>query len=288
MKNYSNILKEINRWFFITIGLAIFAIGWTAFLIPHKMTGGGVSGISAVIFFATNVIPIGVSTFVINIILVIIAWRVLGRKFAITSVVSTIILSIFLFVGQMIFTKPLVDDVFMCALIGAGLAGFGVGLALNYGGNTGGTDLIVLMINKYRNASYGRVTLYLNVGIVLSSYLTVGSIEKLVYSLVVMFAYTFMSDTIIDGFKQTFQFLFFSTKNEEIAERINKEVHQGATFLKGYGYYNKKESNILLIIAHRTNKMNIMRIIKEVDSASFISISKTNGVFGKNFEKLKG
>lgn len=288
MKKYAKVFREINRWIFITIGLAIFALGWTAFLIPHQMTGGGVSGISAVIYFATGVIPVGVSTLILNLVLVIVAWRVLGSKFAITSMISTLILSVFLYVGQMIFIQPLVDDVFMCALIGAGLAGFGVGLALNYGGNTGGTDLIVLMINKYRNASYGRLTLYLNVGIVLSSFLTVGSVEKLVYSLVVMFAYTYMSDTIIDGFKQTFQFLVFSSKNEEIAERVNKEVHQGATFLKGYGYYNKKDTDILLIIAHRTHKVNIIRIIKEIDNASFISISKTNGVFGKNFEKLRG
>jgi uncharacterized membrane-anchored protein YitT (DUF2179 family) len=287
MKKENRILKEINNWFFICIGLAVFAFGWTAFLIPHNMTGGGVSGIAAVIYFATGFIPVGMSTLILNLILAGIAWRVLGKKFVINSVICTLILSFFLNVGQLVFTQPLVDDVFMCALIGAGLAGFGVGLALNYGGNTGGTDIIVLMINKYRNASYGRVTLYLNIGIVLSSYLSVGSIEKLVYSIVVMFAYTFISDIIIDGFKQTFQFLVFSSKNKEIAEKINSEIHRGATFIKGYGSYSKEESDILLIIAHRTDKVNIIRIIKQIDDTSFISISKANSVFGKNFEQLK-
>ena len=175
----------------------------------------------------------------------------------------------------------------MCAMIGAALSGVGVGLALTYGGNTGGTDIIVLMVSKYRNISYGRVTLYLNIFIVLSSYFIVQSLDRLVYSTVVLFVYIFISDIVIDGYKQTFQFMVFSSKNKEIAEKINTDLHRGATFLKGSGSFNKQETNVLLIIAHRTDKMNIIRIIKEVDSSAFISISKVQSVFGKNFERIR-
>lgn len=286
MLSRSKLFNEVRSYFFICLGLAVVAFGWTAFLIPQQMTGGGVSGIGAVLYFATK-IPIGVSTLALNLILIAISWKILGRKFVVHTIICTTLLSAFLSVGEMIFVKPLVEDAFMCAIIGSTLAGFGAGLSLNYGGNTGGTDIIALIINKYRNVSYGRITLYINFFIVLSSYFAVGSIEKLVYSVVVMFAYTFVSDYVIDGYKQTFQFFVFSSKNKEIAERINKELKRGATFLKGYGSYTKEETEVLFIIAHRTDRVRIIKIIKEIDDTSFISVAKANSVFGKNFDKIK-
>lgn len=285
--NTRNLLLEVRNWFLICLGLAILCFGWTAFLLPNQVTGGGISGIAAILFFATG-IPVGVTTFVLNLILVAIAWKVLGKRFCINTIICTVIMSSFMALGQMIFTEPLVpDDPFMCAVIGAALAGVGVGMSLTYGGNTGGTDIIVLMMAKYRRISYGRGSLYLNILIVLSSYLTVHSPVKLIYSVVVLFVYIFVSDIVIDGYRQTFQFMVFSTKNREIAERINKELHRGATFLKGTGSYNRQDTEVLLIVSHRSDKAQIIRIIKEVDSAAFTSVSKVQSVFGKNFEQLR-
>lgn len=280
------VLKEVRNFVFITLGLAIFAFGWTAFMIPHELTGGGVSGIGAILYFALK-IPVGISTLVLNLILVAFAWKVLGRKFCVNTIICSVILSTFMSIGQAVFTQPLVDDKFMCTLIGASLAAFGVGMAINWGGNTGGTDIVALMIGKYRNISYGRITLYTNLVIVGSSYFIVHDLEKLVYSMVVMFVYTVVSDVVIDGYKQSYQIMVFSKKNREIGERINKEIERGATFIKATGSYTKEESEILLIIAHRTDKVLITRIIKEIDDTAFISISKTYGVYGKNFDRLK-
>ncbi|MCR5115773.1 MAG: YitT family protein [Bacteroidales bacterium] len=282
------IFAEVEKYFFICIGLAIFAFGWTAFLIPNQITGGGISGISAIIYFAYDKIPVSVSALILNLILIAIAWRILGRRFCIDTLVCSVILSLMLQVGQSLFPTPLVpDDPFLCAMIGAALSGFGIGLVLTNGGNTGGTDIIVLMIAKYRKVSYGRTSLYLNIFIVLSSILITHDPVKLVYSVVVLFAYIVVSDLVIDGFRQTFQFMVFSKKNHEIAERINKELHRGATFLKGTGSYNHQDTEVLLIISHRTDQANIIRIIKDVDSSAFISISKVQSVFGKNFEEIK-
>ena len=167
------------------------------------------------------------------------------------------------------------------------LSGVGVGIVLNNGGNTGGFDIVVLAVGKYRNISYGRLTLYVNILIVSSSYFVVGSVEKLVYSFVVMIAYVFTSDLVLDGFRQTYQFIVFSDKNVEIARQINEKLKRGATFLKGYGSYTKKESDVLLVIAHKPDKRNIIRIIKDIDRNAFISIAKTNTVYGKNFDEIK-
>ncbi|MBQ7550911.1 MAG: YitT family protein [Bacteroidales bacterium] len=286
--NAKKFLILIEKYFFITLGLALFAFGWTAFLIPNQVTGGGINGIASIIYFANPTVSVGVWVFLMNIVLVAVAWKILGKRFCVDTIICTVIMSLFMMIGQWLFPKPIVpNDPFMCAMVGSALAGVGVGLALNYGGNTGGTDIIVLMISKYRNVSYGRLTLYLNILIVLSSYLTVHDPVKLVYSVLVLFAYMLFSDLVIDGYKQSFQFMVFSAKNQEIAERINKELKRGATFLKGTGSYNRTESDVLLIVAHRTDRVNIIRIIKEVDDSAFISISKVQSVFGKNFEKIR-
>ncbi|HPE40715.1 MAG TPA: YitT family protein [Bacteroidales bacterium] len=285
--NQKKLWFEIRNYFMICVGLSIFALGWTAFLIPAEMTGGGVSGIAAIIYFATKSIPMGVSTFVINAILLAIAWRILGTKFCINTLFCTVVLSLFFGLGQSIFTKQIIDDPFMAAAIGGALSAFGVGIAINYGGNTGGTDIVAMMIGKYRNISYGKTTLYTNLVIIASSYFAVGSIQKLVYSMVVMFVYIFVSDIVIEGYKQTFQFMVFSKKNQEIADKINSDLHRGATFLKGYGSYTKNDSDVLLIMAHRNDKAQIMKLIKYTDPTAFVSITKTSSVFGKNFDNIK-
>ncbi len=286
MLTRKQVFQEVKSYIFITLGLALFVFGWSAFMTPFEVTGGGVAGIASVLYFATK-IPIGITTFVLNAILIAIAWKILGTRFCVNSLICTIILSLFFSVGQVLFTKPLVDDMFMSVIIGAALSATGVGIAINWGGNTGGLDIIALMIGKYRNISYGKVNMMANFIIVGSSYFILHDVQKLVYSFVVLFVYMFVADIVIDGFHQTYQFMVFSKKNEDIARRINQELKRGATFLKGYGAYNRQESDVLLIIAHRSDKVRVTRIIKEIDNSAFVTVTKTSSVFGKNFDTLK-
>lgn len=277
----------LRNYAMICIGLAIFSFGWIAFLIPNEMLSGGVQGIAALIYFANPAIPVAVPTFLINIILIAIAWRVLGAKFCINTAFCTIVISIYMALGQALIKEPLVDDLFMSAILGAALAALGVGIAINFGGNTGGTDIIALMIGKYRNISYGKVTLIANFFVIGSSYFIVEDVTRLVYSFVVMFAYIYISDIVIDGYRQTFQFMVFSKKNQEIADHISHELKRGASFLRGYGSFSKEDSDILLIIAHRNDKAQITRIIKKIDKDAFVTVTKTSNVFGKNFDTIK-
>lgn len=281
-----NLLSNIRNWSLIAAGLALFAFAWSAFLIPSKLMGGGVSGIASLLYFSLK-IPMGLSTFVINVGMVLCAFKILGRQFSLNTIICTALLSAFFSIFQPLFPQPLVDDKFMCSLIGSMIAGVGVGIALNYGGNTGGTDIIAMVINHYRNISYGKLSLAMNIVIIGCSYFIIQDIECLVYSYVAMFAYGTISDMVLDGYKQTFQIMVFSNKNEEISDKINQEVHRGATLLKGYGSYTKEEKEILLVIAHREDKQRIIKIIKDTDDSAFLSIAKTSGVFGKNFDRLR-
>jgi uncharacterized membrane-anchored protein YitT (DUF2179 family) len=279
----------IRNYAMIFTGIALFAFGWTAFLLPNNLTGAGVSGIGAVLSFATGLPIVGITSFVLNAILLIFAWRILGPRFCVNTLICSAVLALFLSVGQKIFTHPLVeDDLFMSAIIGSAISAFGVGIAINFGGNTGGTDILALIVQKYRNISYGRVTLYTNILIVSSSILVPEvTIKAFIYSFTGMFVSFYVSDLVIEGYRQSFQFLVFSTKNQEIADRINRELDRGATFLKGYGAYSKQENDILLIVAHRTDRAQIIRIIRDTDSSAFISVAKASSVFGKNFDKIK-
>ena len=283
---FKKILQEAKSYFFIFLGLAMFTFGWSAFLTPYEVSGGGVAGAASILYFATK-IPIGLTTFALNAILIAIAWKILGTKFCVNSLICTVVMSVFFSIFQPLFPKPLVDDMFMSVIIGSAIAAYGIGMTINWGGNTGGIDIIALMVGKYRNISYGRVSLLSNVVIVGSSFFVLHDVQRLVYSFVVLLVSIIISDLVIDGYRQTYQFMVFSPKNHEIAQKINANLHRGATFLKGYGSYNQQESDVLLIVAHKTDKGAITRIIKDIDPNAFITISKTASVFGKNFDNIK-
>ena len=280
--------KEVKNYTMIFVGLTIFALGWTGFMIPNYITGGGVNGLATLLFFSTG-FPVGITVLLLNAILIFFAWRILGPRFTINTAICVVMLSFLLSIGQSLFTKPIVpDEIFMSSIIGAALSAFGAGIAINFGGNTGGMDILALIIGKFRNISYGRVTLYTNM-LIISALIFVpgGSVNALVYSLIGMFVYIYISDLVIEGYRQSFQYFVFSTKNQQIADQINKRLNRGATFLKAYGSYTKEDNDVLMIIAHRTDRAMIIRIIKEIDDAAFISVAKTSSVFGKNFDRIK-
>ena len=278
--------KVMESYIFITFGLMLFAFGWMAFLIPAKIVGGGVSGVAALLFYAFQ-IPIGISNLTINIVLVLVAMKVLGARFGLNTIYGIVVLSVFFYVFSHYFDKPLVQDQFMSAMIGAILSGVGIGVAFSHGGNSGGTDIIALIINKYYNISPGRVILYLDVIIIGSSVLIFKSVDKLVYGYVVMAVFSYTIDMVLEGAKQSYQITVFSSKVDTIADRVVSEVGRGATMINGVGWYSQKNQKMLLVIAQKHDKQPILRIINEEDEHAFISVGKVMAVFGQNFEKIK-
>ncbi|NJO92775.1 MAG: YitT family protein [Chloroflexia bacterium] len=175
----------------------------------------------------------------------------------------------------------------MATLIGGGLSGVGVGIAFSHGGNSGGTDIIALIINKYRNVSPGRVFVYFDVVIIAASWFVFHSVEKIVYGYVVMAVGAYTVDLWLNGNRQSFQIMIYSNLSQVISERISKEVKRGVTCLKGFGWYSKKDIEVVMVIARKDDKQKILRIAKETDSKAFISVAKVMGVFGHNFEEIK-
>jgi uncharacterized membrane-anchored protein YitT (DUF2179 family) len=276
----------IKDYIIITVGLLLFAIGWVVFLIPAEITGGGVSGAGAVLFFAAK-IPISVTYLAVNAVLVLIAIKILGASFGVKTIYSILILSIFFAFFQGIVKEPIVDDMFLSAVLGGMAGGIGLGIVFSRGGSTGGTDIFAMIINKYRNISPGRIILYCDVVIIASSYFVFQSPGKLVYGYVSMWVVAYSLDSFLSGANRSAQMFIVSKEYEKIADFINNEAIRGVTILDGTGWYTRENTKIIMSVVRKKETSQIFRGIKEIDPDAFITMGSVMGVYGKGFDRLK-
>lgn len=281
---------DIREYIFIAFGLFLYAGAWKAFLLPHKITGGGATGVGALVYYATG-IPISITYFSINAVLLLIAIRTIGLKFSLRTIYGVAIMTFFFTVLPQAVQGTFVgkDDNFMACVIGGLLSGVGIGIVFLANGSSGGTDIIAKVVNKYRNITLGRILLYCDVLIICSSYfLKFGSIERIVYGLTAMAITTIAVDMVINGVRQSVQFFIFSKEYEQIATRINIDVHRGVTILDGMGWYSKEPVKVITVVARKNESIKIFRIVKDIDPNAFISQSSAIGVYGEGFDIIKG
>jgi len=280
------VAEVVKDYVIITFGLLAFTMGWVLFLIPAEITGGGISGVGVVIYYATK-IPVSVSFLAINVVLVLVAIKILGANFGIKTIYSIAVLTVFFAVFQNILKEPIVDDTFLSAVLGGMAGGIGLGTVFSRGGSTGGTDIFAMIVNKYRNISPGRVILYCDVLIIASSYFVFESPEKLVYGYVSMWVVAYSLDSFLSGANRSAQMFIVSKKYEEIADFINNEAIRGVTVLNGTGWYTKEDTRVVMSVVRKRETSSIFRKIKEIDPEAFISMGSVMGVYGQGFEKLK-
>ena len=299
-----NVLRTIKEYFLITLGIIIYTCGWTIFLTPNNMFGGGVSGISAIIQFATG-IKMGYTYFVINALLLVISLFIIGPSFGIKTVYAIFLASFCLNVEQTIIPAQFIQDFalsngkLLCSIIGGSMAGFGIGMSISQGGSSGGTDIIALIITKFHNISPGKVILLIDVFIIASSLLGpsytaegqplpfVDKFITAVYGMIIVTVCGNVADLYLAGSKQSVQIFIMSHHYEAIADMIAKDFHRGVTLLEGKGWYTKQESSVLMVITRKTDVNMLLRAIKRIDSDAFLSVSSVAGVYGKGFDKIK-
>ncbi len=285
----------------IIFGLMLYAFGFTAFILPHKIVIGGLAGVGTLIYFATNgMISVGVTSYVLNLILLAMAYRVVGRKFVLRTIFGVTVVSLGIGFLENVFMglgHPLIPDRVVSVVLGAMLCGIGIGTAFNHNGSSGGTDIIAAMVSKVSNVSIGRTMIYVDMFIVSSSLLLPfdGSFEQrveariptMVYGFMVTLIVSYVCDMLINTNRQATQFIIFSPKWKEIADKINTEAHRGCTVLDGEGWYSKQNIKILLVFSRKIESVTIFRIIKSVDEDAFVTQGAVNGVYGKGFDKVK-
>ena len=318
-----SVFTHIKEWLLVTLGILIYVTAWSIFLIPNNLIGGGVSGISSMIQYATNgTIQMGYSYFVINGILVAAAVVILGMGFGAKTIYAIILASVALrfLPGLMpttiIKTLAIDNGKLLSVLMGGLLAGIGIGMSISNGGSTGGTDIIALIWTKYHNVSPGKVILVLDFIIIGSSLLIPSYVNELdpvsglplldaagnpitfkmpfaekvttvLYGLILVTVNSYVLDMYISGSQQSVQLFILSKEYEKIADAISGEMHRGVTVLDGKGWYTKQDTKVLMVLTRKTDLNLMLRYIKQIDSTAFLSVSSVNGVYGKGFETIK-
>lgn len=305
--NKKHLFSEAKDYFYITLGLLLLTIGWTFFLLPYEIVTGGVTGISALIFYATNGnghgIPIMVSYFIINTCLLIVALKILGWKFLMKTIYATVMLSIFLGIAQDLITRPdgtliklLGDQDFMSLIIGCCFTGTALAIVFLHNGSTGGTDIVAATVNKYRNVSLGTVLIFVDLLIIGSSFpmfilargfTVLDAAYKIVFGLCTMVVENFTLDYVMNSRRESVQFFIFSQKYQEIANAIGTEMEHGVTILDGHGWYTGQDMKVLCILARKRESVSIFRLIKSIDPNAFVSQSSVIGVYGEGFDEMK-
>ena len=287
MANKANFLNTVQDYIFIVFGLACYAFGFTAFILPEKIVIGGVTGMASLLYYKWH-IPVEIGNYAINIVLLIMAAKVVGWTFVKRTIFGTTALSLLIGLFKQFFDGPLVEQQpFMAVVIGALLCGFGIGLTFVRNGSSGGTDIVAAMVSKHSNVTIGRMILYVDFMIISSSYLLFHSVDKIVYGVMFLLIMSHITDLVINSNRQAVQFIIFSDKWKEIADAIIRDAHRGCTVLQGTGWYTKNEVKMLMVMCRKIESVTIFRIVKSIDNYAFVTQSKVNGVFGKGFDHVK-
>jgi len=292
------ILSEIKAYFIIAVGLLCYVLAWSIFILPNNMVGGGVTGIAAIIQYWTG-FEVSYSYFIINTVLLLIALKVLGRGFGAKTVFAIVVTSALFKVVPAVIPESFIQEFavnngpMLCCIFGGALAGLGMALTFAQGGSTGGTDIVALMINKYRSVSPGKIIVLLDI-IIISSSLILPSESTwgykfaiVIYGFIMSAVLSFTLDMFLSGSKQSVQILIFSKKYDAIADRITEETGRGVTILNSRGWYTKEEGKVAIVIVRKNESSYILRIVKEVDKTAFLSVGSVMGVYGKGFEQIK-
>lgn len=290
---------EMKNYIFITLAIALYSVSFTLFLLPYKITSGGVAGISSLIFFATG-FKVYYSNFIINSILLIIAVRIIGWKFCAKTIYGVGVMTFFLWLAQIVFQDAdgnlphiVGNEGFMAVVLGALLEGTALGIVFSNHGSTGGTDIVAACVNKYKDISLGHLLIIMDFMIITSSYFifrnqmqNIEAWQKVVFGYACLFISGITLDKVLDSTRQSVQFLIFSRNYKGIANKLNREGF-GVTVLDGTGWYTKTERKVVVLIARKTQSQRIFKFIKEIDPYAFISMEKCQGVFGEGFDTIK-
>lgn len=293
-QRYARYWEFLKDFLAINLGLAIYALGWAAFLLPYHITTGGLTGMFAILYYLTG-FPISGAIMIANAILLLIAFKPLGWRFVVKSAYAVVALSTFLSIGQQMMTNedgsltqllgPGQDS--MACVIGAIMNGVGIGTVFLQGGSTGGWDIIAALVNKYRNIPFGRMLLYLDFLVIGSCWPIFHDWRMVVFGYVTLAVYTYVLDMLVNSTRQDTQFIIFTQKGEEICWRIVHETSHSVTRLNGEGFYSHQAMEVLITIVHKREQVQILRLIHEVDPAAFVSQSRAEGVYGNGFNMIR-
>jgi uncharacterized membrane-anchored protein YitT (DUF2179 family) len=286
--------KSIRSYTVISVGILVYAFGYAAVVIPADIMTGGMGGIGLLVYYATGGasggVPVAYTIFAANAILLGISFFFIGGRFGAKTIYAIIFLALAL--GAMQHLVPpdllgLAGDKLLSSILAGAICGAGISVVLSQGGSSGGTDIVAMIVNKYRNVSYGRVIMLCDLIILGSSVLIFKNITAVIYGYVMVAVFGYTVDAMIAGNKQSSQIFIISQHYERIARRISDEVRRGVTLLDGEGWYTKQKMRMVMVVCRKNETQSLFRVIRECDPEAFITVGSVMGVYGLGFETLK-
>ena len=290
------VLLTIFDYIVITVGVVLFVMAWTSFLLPNNMIDGGLTGASALLAMVTG-ISVDIWYFSINTLLLILAWIILGRSFGIKTIYAIVLSSaLFRLFGSesMAFLQAVpgnalaVNEKVLVPIIGGLLEAVGLSLIIMRGGSTGGTDILALIVNKFWPVTLGRFYLIADFIVITLLLLIPGHcFTDVIYGYITMGVCAYVLDLKMLGKESSVQVLVFSDKFSQIADYVNDKMERGVTALESVGWYTQKDRKVLLIVIRRTELAQITKAVKDIDPKAFVTVVPANNVYGEGFGEMK-
>lgn len=268
----------------VVLGSIIMGIGYSLFLIPHHFVPGGVSGIAMIVNYFSK-LPLGMLIMVLNIPVFILGIKIMGRKYALRSLLGMVISSLFIDLFQEILgLKSATDNAILAAIYGGFMLGVGLGLVFRGRASTGGSDILGQILNRWTGMSVGIAIMLIDFFIISASGVAFKQLEAPLYGYIVLFISSNVIDMILEGWNYTKMVLITSTKNDEIQDFILNTLDRGGTALRSRGLYLNREGETILTVIHRKQLPELRRFVKETDPNAFVIINDTYAVLGKGFK----
>ena len=311
--NKTSILSTFKEYLLMALGMFLYSFGWICCILPANAAGGGATGLSLLLYHITGgAISIGTMVLIINAILLIIAGFIVGWNFGVKTIYCVVVMSVIMHFLQIWFTTPdgwvaqiitvrdaltvpegTIVDLFnlqnrlLSAILGGICSGVGVALCFQQGGSTGGSDIVVMIVNKFYTISYGKFIRYTD-GVIISSalFLPDVGIDGVIYGFVMVAVFSYTVDMILSGNQQSNQIFIVCKDYKAMADAINNEAKRGATVIDSIGWYSKEESKIVMCVCRKRDQAMVLKVVRSVDPDAFITIGSVMGVYGKGFDAL--
>jgi len=284
--NIKKIKRTISSAGLVVIGCSISAVAYSLFLIPHHFVPGGISGVSIILNFFFK-IPVGFLIFVLNIPIITLAFKVMGRSYALRSLAGISLSSVLIdFFHEIVHVPSATDNPILASIYGGVMLGVGLGLVFRGRATTGGSDVIGMVLSKATGMSIGFGILITDFIIISASGLAYRNLEAPLYGYIVLFLSTRVIDMVLEGWNYSKLVIITSSKTEAIADFILKELARGGTAIKARSLYLNREGEVIMTVIHRKQLPELRRFIKDTDPQAFVIINDTYDVQGRGFRSM--
>jgi len=279
--------NSIKDFIIITLGSFLTAAGLFFFLEPHSIAAGGVYGFGLVINKFLPFLPVGLLMIMMNIILFVIAFIVIGPSFGVKTIYSSFSLSGYMMLLEVVFPKfkPLTNDVLLDLIIGILIQGAGMGIIFNVNASTGGTDILAKILNKYTHIEIGKSLLIIDLVSTILAGMCFG-VTKGMYALLAVIINGLLIDKLIISFNDRKEVVIISSKQDIIRDFIINELERGVTLYKAKGAYTDNKFDILDTVVSKKEFIRLKRYIKSVDCDSFVKVNNIYEVLGEGFKSI--